>query len=526
MRLPFFYLVSSPLKGARSLTIEDEGIYMLQGMDVLNGYLPYLHHWNNSPPLVWYIYGLLMLLTGGSLTLLRIVGMLYAAVTAYVVYRTLVRHNLRAAVWAAVFYLLFSSTLQGGQSVTCELLAALPLSCIVYHLLNPSMRMAHDFYTVAACYFLCVMMLPSFIYLLPAIALLWPGRQSVMADIVSALDRSDKALARRHMAQWLLRAGVKALQLFAVCVAGYFLFWIIYWYQGYPHVLLKTLFASPVAHMPVSFYTAYPAESWSSLGIIKKYFSYYLHSAHWVVMLLTAGFVLRVAYRVLYLRDYSPPLPGRLLLILCFALLVVAARVSDVLFPYYLQQILPVLCLVMGLVLTFNWRDGKTLVYVTAVVGMLTSGKAVWILYPPLIKELSGDRLYPIHYNDYQYSIARMLKTVPMKKGDLFICDVDEILYPLTDTEPFTYVFRQDYAYSARVMRIFGLAPTSPRRQLMQSNPLFVVGHLHGKCLSALDDVLVMKYLQVSNIGGTAVYVRKNVFRNISIYQLEDERKD
>jgi|GEM_PF-4795432 len=508
MRLPFLFLSLTPFRGLAALTTADEGIYMLQGRDVLSAHLPYLQHWDNSPPLAWYVYGLLMLLSGGSLTLLRIIGMVYVAVTGYVIYRTLVVHNLRAAVWAAIFYIVFASTMPGGQSVTYEMIVSLPLACIVYYLLNPQPVKNH-IARITALFAFCVMIFPAFIYLLPAIALLAPGLRSPVRDI----------------AQWLRPVGKIAAQLAVACFAGYFFFWIIYLCMGQQALFIKTLFLSPVAHMPLFGHAPEPAASWSDWRIIGKYFDYYLHSTYWVLIFLSTCFVLRVCYRLFCLRDMSSPVLGKVFLLICFALPVVAARVTDMPLPHYLKQVLPLLCIAMGLVITFEWRDGRTLIHVIAVAGILTPGMLVWAHYLPLVKYASGRHWQRAYYNDNYYSVARIINTSPLKKHDLYLCGGGEILHPLTHTEPLAYVLRRNPNYSRRVERTFGIPGQNQRQLMRMSNALFMAGKLHGECLVMLEELLMNRYLQVSILGDTAVYVRKDVFKRMPL-QLPEPTRD
>lgn len=111
----------------------DESTFIIMGQDILNGHLPYVHLWDNKPPLAFVFYALFILFFGKSVAAVRLGGLLMVVASAFIT-REIGRmiYNETTGFWAGVLLVIFSTTLGSSGAVMTEHLALLPLSLLLF----------------------------------------------------------------------------------------------------------------------------------------------------------------------------------------------------------------------------------------------------------------------------------------------------------------------------------------------------------------------------------------------------------
>ncbi|RPJ43857.1 MAG: hypothetical protein EHM19_07870, partial [Candidatus Latescibacterota bacterium] len=108
----------------------DESTFLLMGEDLLRGRLPYVHAWDNKPPLVFIPYAAALAIFGDNVVGARILGIAAVFAGALLVRRAARRViGRRGADWAAVLLVLFSGAPPGSFAAMSEHIA-LPFFCL------------------------------------------------------------------------------------------------------------------------------------------------------------------------------------------------------------------------------------------------------------------------------------------------------------------------------------------------------------------------------------------------------------
>ena len=93
----------------------DEGFYLVVGDRLIHGFLPYVDIWDRKPIGLFLIYGAIRLLGGEGLLQYQVVATLFAAGTAWLIYRIARPAAGRfGAIVAGLAYLLWIETIEGG----------------------------------------------------------------------------------------------------------------------------------------------------------------------------------------------------------------------------------------------------------------------------------------------------------------------------------------------------------------------------------------------------------------------------
>lgn len=488
-----------------AVTFHDEGIFMEQGRDVLRGHLPYLTHWDNAMPLQWLAFAIFMVLGGGTLTGFRLVAALYIGTTAYVLYRCMAdRYKPRCAWWAGLFYIIFASTLQVGQSFTLEHVTALPFAMLLQLVLNgPAVPHKRHKMRVLLVFAVCSGLAPSFLWMLPGVVMLYPGLYAPAMSLRYGWKRYT-AMAQPYAGRVTL--------LFSAAAAGYVLFGILYLLSGE----LGLYWASVMRASETVNGQAMPMASF-----FRQYFSKLVASNQWLMALLLGAFFIKGVLLALQQRVRSEPLVWRLLLLGgCAALMIYARGNHSNMFLFYILQALPVFALMMGYTINFNLADLRWFALVVTVVGLHNTTVPVQRQWGKLLAYAHGDNSQAAaYYGDRLYRVREVMATFPLEGETLVVCGEDDMMWELTGMANPRYFLFPFHHYNSLLQRTLGRFPPGIRVLVNDKKPLYILGRegdpLTQRGFVDMGDLLQQRYVQVANIEGTLIYLRRDKLTHI-----------
>jgi hypothetical protein len=102
----------------------DETTFILMGQSVLDGFVPYQDYWDLKPPVVYFAFALIDVLSLHTIVGVRVIGALLVAITAYTVFVLASRFASRGiALTVAVASIFLVSALGGGMGTLTEIVA-------------------------------------------------------------------------------------------------------------------------------------------------------------------------------------------------------------------------------------------------------------------------------------------------------------------------------------------------------------------------------------------------------------------
>ncbi len=128
IRFPFFF---------RDYVDRDESTFILVAQSLVEGHLPYTELWDLKPPIIYFIFALIIYLFGKSFIALRLVGVFAVVVTAFFSYR-IGSHlgSKKIGFWAAVACIMLLSMFGSLQGVMSEHICMLFFTPAVYLLIE------------------------------------------------------------------------------------------------------------------------------------------------------------------------------------------------------------------------------------------------------------------------------------------------------------------------------------------------------------------------------------------------------
>ena len=518
MRLPYFFLSTDSRLWRYEMLYHDEALFLMQGRDVLNGKLPYVGHWDNRPPFGWAMFAILNLLSGENIVAFRALGALYISLSGYVLYRTLAdRKKPVAGMLAGIFYIVLASVAQISQSVTYEHIAGLPLSCMLYLLLNLQPGKYHRLH-IALFFSFCVLMLTNFILLGPAVALLMPGRIG-KNDIAVPPPYKASILWLKELGQWMCFVVQNGMLLLATVLSCYGCIYVIYWINGQGDLLLHSVingaFAVSRQPMDTRLFTQFV---WRWEGFSERFLNSYIYSNEWLTPFMLSVFLCRTGGALLEERGKRDRVLFSIFLLLCSGGLALFLRGGNAWnFPYYLLQIMPIVALAMGYAVAFRMGDARLVMMVVIAWGLTDATRIVVSAYTPLIAYLRGDNKFSSTFlNDRLYQVARELNRFPIAGRTMLVCNEDNILYILTHTEnPRYFIFQMFNRTSSYLNSVLGVSiDDTDQTRIKDSHPVAIIGWLGSSCFNHLGDE-EKNYSQYVSIQNTVVYMRKDMLSQI-----------
>ncbi|NBO19252.1 MAG: hypothetical protein EBV03_08530 [Proteobacteria bacterium] len=509
VRLPFFFTSTDGYMRDAAITFHDEAVFMQLGLDVLSGHAPYLHRWDALPPLAWLASAVMMVFCGGSLTLFRLLGALYVGTTGFVLFRAMADSGRRAqGAWSAVFYIVLGSTMQASQSFTMEHLVGLPLACILYILINPRADV-RQLWRLLGLFGLCGLLFLNTIVMAPVVGMLYPALYRVRSQPHGGAWRRFGGALWRGLWQVFVRSAM----LISAIGAGYMVFYFLYLLMGEGQLLLRSLFEAPPLLMGIRMTNV----AWFASRYVVKM----AYSDQWLMVACGFVFLLKIAKLAVLRRRHVEQLFYPLCLLMLTGLWMVYLRGNNGnLFMFYFLQVLPFFALMMGMTMRFDYDEARWFVIGAVALGLYHTSGPVRLQYSGLVQYALGDNSYhEAWYNDRLYRVAKVMQTFPTRGETLVVCGEDDMLYLMTDTQnPRYFVFPFNH-YNFALHGVLKHEVPALRKKVVETKPLYIVGRdndpLTQRGFSEISDIMQQQYIQVANIDGTAVFLRRDKLRGI-----------
>jgi len=466
VRLPFLF---------EAVIDWDEASFLLVGDDILRGHLPYIHAWDNKPPLAFLPFALVLAAFGENGVGSRILGMVLVFLGAWFLYRAALRFvGGKAALWGSVLLVLYASAPPGSFGTMSEHLL-LPLLCLIMHrLLEPDAS----------------------------------GRHLLGTGIVlgaAVLVRLNMAYACVGLAAGLLvlssRGIVRRVSLVALgALAPLVLVALPYGITGNLDLFVRSVFRAPLA---------YAESGWLSrpevLWVMAR------DSVRWGSLFLTLPFLGGV---FLLVRDArGGPVSGRLLgaWAILFASILVSMTGSRRYFDHYFIQVLPFVAVAAGrlfeTVVATRWRPAL-------LIALLVPLRPVAVQCKSLALELAQTGSL---FGGPVYSAVDYLKERNVA-GDTLYFTEDHIGYLLTDTRAPSLFAHPSLVINEPILRVVLGPEASTRSEILsifEKRPRFVwkketVWYMRSfpEAEALLGRLLDREYRLVARFGPIQIYER------------------
>lgn len=501
---------------SRSVIDWDESLFLLMGRAILRGEIPYTTVWEHSPVGGPLLFAAAQWLFGESVLAIRILTWLAASLTCWLLYlmaNDLAGQGRVAGVVAGLSYAVYSLN-NSGQAAHRELFFAPLVTLAVWLLVGQRFQAAGGLWwrttgrLLAAGFLLGAGLQLKYLYI-------WDWAGVAVIALLPPLDNSQNAgrigvaEAARRIA--LLAAGPVAL---VGAVAFYF---------ALNRHLDEFVFANFITG------ASYAVQQPLDLDLLVRKLRYQVTSN----MLPWLGLLLMPVY-LMGARNLSPSERRRFLYVgIWFFFALVGALFTRQLFGHYFLQVLPALCVLLGLVVA-GALTGARIPPATSQRGVLVALILLGPLVPRAYPELMGS-VQAIHQRlvvgqppvlDLPAQVAHYLRQCMKTEDVLFVVDYEPIVYYLADADAATrYLFTShltDVSYSwsdgidqpAEIDAAFGSQPVYVVRQSPKSRAF-----TNAEAADRVDVHLEYDYVLETTMFGNDVLTQHLIV--VEIYRLQ-----
>lgn len=452
----------------------DEGMYIQQGVNILHGGIPYREIWDNKGAFLYFLFALIIKLTGHSISGLRIFTALWISVSAVVMFligRKL--YNNKCGLLAASFFIVaISNAKLLGLESNSEIFFILPVIIAVYNLLFLPLNTAR----LLLCGFLC-----GIAFHIKSISIF------DTIPILFFIIYSKKI----HKAP--LPAIVNSI--FTFCL-GFLIPSIIliyyFWLNGYLNGFLIAYFVEPYRYVGFHF-------NLSEIAAQMRFNLRLLYSNILILCLLPL---------VAVLCPYARYKNGAFLILWLFSILL-GIFAHHRFWPNVFIQAIPALSLLSTM--AFAWLLSLRFQRVSLII--LYLGLLVGLIWP--IKE-NLTQLGQRQKNDVCAQVGKYLKTYLGPSDRIFVLNAPIIIYFLADTKvPTRYFYPDIYQKHLMYKEVIHIDPIVEIKNVFYNNPSYVIttdGWVmtsSGELDAFINKYLQMNYLLVNKICTTNIYKYK-----------------
>lgn len=128
IRFPFFF---------RDYIDRDESTFILMGQSIVDGHLPYIELWDLKPPIVFYVFALIIYVFGKSIIMIRLTGAILVGAAAFLVYKISKTGSTKTISWIVGAFGVYLASLFGSlQGLMSEHVSALFMLLGLYYLIR------------------------------------------------------------------------------------------------------------------------------------------------------------------------------------------------------------------------------------------------------------------------------------------------------------------------------------------------------------------------------------------------------
>lgn len=494
LRYPFLFMASSGWE-PDSMLFHDEGAFLYQGREVLQGYFPYERIWDNRAPFGWFIFSFIYALTAPHLWAVRIFTAILVTVTGYITYRIGRQYNKAHGYIAGYMYVFLASTLPAGQSLSYDHVFALFLSLLLLKLLtfNDS---RYALLKVAILFALCCQILINSIILGPAIVL------------ILAIQKTGWPI--KAIKPFLYEVARYGISLLGAVIASFALLWFIYDINGLSHLLYTSLVELPIIISGNTISGGFVHSIlFSALKYLDNYYNDIITSRFWIF----AGFQIAALILIIYkfrLSAYSKYIYAELLLLLSFGTLAIVLRGPGI--PYYHLQILPIICLVIA-ALQYLHVPQKMRIWVIllCMVGCVHLAQPIIKYYFPGVFAVSEKRKDRHQGQNERFVISDLINSSNTTSEYIFVCENETELYYMTNKRTPSGFIMSPHLNDRLVNAMSAKLPNewkdkfTPWKNIKNVKPAFIVDSFKNNCKD-ISDFLSRHYRKKYFVGKNIVY--------------------
>ncbi len=497
MRFPFLF-TSTALWGPDVRTFKDEAIFLYQGREVLQGYLPYERVWDNRSPFGWYLFALIYLLVGPYLWSARLLGIIIVALTGYILHMLASKHGDKSSFLVGYIYVIVCSTIQYGQSLSYDLVFALFFSLLLY--LGDNFRDRFSWTTfVLIVWAICCHLLINTLIFGPLFAL------ALASNKIEA--KSFKQLLNKRVS-FLVEFFRYGLLLLLSVVAVYAMFSFFYSLKK-----LDDIFWLAQTKLPAVIAAKSEGDSLKNilflnvLNYLENSYTRLLNSEKWLLPVFVSLFPISILIRTL-VRKKIPWRDCFILALLVTGLFAIGIRARpDSPTTGYLMQILPIICIAIYRAVDSRFVSYRLIAGALLICGLQNISMPIINRYQPFWDVLSAQKAWSeVAFNHPHFKIAEIINSYPKTSDYIYTCDEEAVVYLLTNRYTPTYILQAYLGYDKQVVNALGSHMQGYWRPIYQKSPQFIVGRSGAFCFDRLRKYLAKKYVQEANIGDYIIY--------------------
>jgi hypothetical protein len=119
------------------------------------------------------------------------------------------------------------------------------------------------------------------------------------------------------------------------------------------------------------------------------------------------------------------------------------------------------------------------------------------------------------------YRVAEVISTFAVRGEDIIVMGEDDMLYVLTGTKNPRYLLFPFHPYNGKLHGVLKREFFNLRNTVNKTNPVYIVAreldNLTERGFIEIGDIIRQRYVQVANIEGTLIYLRRDRLRSIFV---------
>jgi 4-amino-4-deoxy-L-arabinose transferase-like glycosyltransferase len=427
----------------------DESTYILMGQSILDGNLPYTELWDNKPPLLFFVFSVIIAIGGKNIFFIRIVGSIFLSFSSFFVYQSGKYFGSKlTGLIAAILFVVMTGEL-GGKAVMSEIIASFPLTLAFLIML----RQKKNNYTYAFFSLGCLLSIATLIRLNLAYLVLVIF---IYYILIFAIERPKRCL-------------VDFIAILFGFMLPILLVIIPYIITNNLQILYKSVIEAPFNYSSSQLSRSDVTSTFITQGLIR------VNCILWVGFF--GGFFLTFRPLVFHL-SLSKSHNSRPLIILLLWLIAIAFSIvsSGNIYSHYIIQILPFMTIVSATFFSSQiFYKIRYILLAILAVGLFDIAKPFLGDYKDLLTKLNNGISLE---NDEGYQLANFLRKANPHKEAIYLMDF-HIAYWLTDCKPISKIVTHPSNINQNSLLKVAIGedatPKSELHKILNQKPLFII---------------------------------------------------